>query len=206
MFRRSLVPTLLLTLLLASLPAIAQSAAPTFTLTASNVSLSTTGTGSIPYTVTAVNGYTGTVIVKCEAPTVPAGVSIPYCGTAPVVSYTLDPDPKVDPGYPVASGSFPLYGNIVPASLGFVAGHNPFLAIFFIIALLSGFTLRRHAARRLTLLTLPLFLAVLAALGCTSGCGSAPRGFTPGTYTYVVSATQSPVPLYLGANATVTIR
>jgi hypothetical protein len=204
MLRRSLAPTLLLTLLLASLPAIAQSAAPTFTITTSNVNLSTTGTGSIPYTVTAVNGYTGTVIIKCQTPIVPAGVSIPYCGTAPVVSYTLDPDPKVDPGYPVATGTFPLYGNtVVPASLGFVAGHNPVWAIFGIVALLSGFTLRRPTARRFTL---PLFLAVFGALCCTSGCGSAPRGFTPGTYTYVVSATQSPVPLYVGANATVTIR
>jgi hypothetical protein len=196
MLRRSLVPTLLLTLLFASLPAIAQSAAPTFTLTPSNATVSPTGTGSIPYTLSSVNGYVGTVIINCQAPIVPAGVYIPYCGTAPVVSYTLSANQ-------VVTGSFPLYGNtVVPASLGFITGHNPVLAVFFIIALLSGFTLRRHAARRLTL---PLFLAVLAALCCTSGCGSAPRSFTPGTYTYVVSATQSPVPLYLGANATVTI-
>jgi hypothetical protein len=201
MLRSSLArPTLLVTLLLASLPAIAQSPAPTFSITTSNVSLSTTGTGSIPYTVTAVNGYTGKVIVACQAPTVPAGVNIPYCGTAPVVSYTLDP--SVDPShYPAVSGSFPLYGN-GPVTAGFTATHNPMLAIFFIVALLSGLTLRRKAARRLTL---PLCLVVLGALSCTTGCGTIPHGFTPGTYTYVVSATQTPAPLYLGANATVTI-
>jgi hypothetical protein len=195
-------PTLLLTLLLASLPAIAQSANPTFTLTTSNVSLSTTGTGSIPYTVTAVNGYTGTVIVRCDTPTVPTGVSVPYCGGGPVVSYTLDPDPTVDPGYPVATGSFPLYGNSIIAPAGFMASDTPVLAVLFIIALLSGLTQRRKSARRLTL---PLFIGVLAGLSCTTGCGTVSHGFTPGTYTYVVTATQSPVPLALSANAVVTI-
>jgi hypothetical protein len=126
---------------------------------------------------------------------VPAGVSIPYCGNAPVVSYTLIADQ-------VVTGNFPLYGNGVTVPAGLIASRNPALAIFFIVALLSGLTLRRRSARRLTL---PLFLAVLAALSCTTGCGSTPKGFTPGTYTYVVGATQSPVPLYLGANATVTI-
>jgi hypothetical protein len=195
-------PTLLLTLLLACLPAIAQSANPTFTVTTSNVSLSTTGTGSIPYTVTAVNGYTGTVILRCEAPTVPAGVSVPYCGGGPVVSYTLDPDPTVDPGYPVATGSFPLYGNSVIVPAGFMASDSPVLAILFIIALLSGLTLRRHTARRLTL---PLLLAGLATLCCINGCGTVPHGFTPGAYTYVVTATQSPVPVSLSADAVVTV-
>jgi hypothetical protein len=188
-------PTLLLALLFAALPAIAQSSAPTFTITATNASLSTTGTGSIPYTLTSVDGYIGTIIVKCEVPIVPAGVSIPNCGNAPIVSYTLTADQ-------VVNGSFQLYGNTVVTPAGFSASRNPALAIFFIVALLTVLTLRRKAAHRLTL---PLFLVMLGALCCTTGCGSAPRGFTPGTYTYVVSATQSPVSLYLGTKATVTI-
>jgi hypothetical protein len=192
-------PTLPLTLLLATLPAIAQSPAPTFTLTTGNVSLSTTGTGSISYTLTAVNGYIGTIIVRCVAPTVPAGINIPYCGPNQVDTQTLA---QKDKNYPVYTGSFPLFGNSVTTPASFTASHNPLLAIFFIVALLSGLTLRRRTARRLTL---PLFLAVLAALSCTTGCGTTPHGFTPGAYTYVVSAIQSPVPLYLGANATVTI-
>jgi hypothetical protein len=195
MFHSSLArPTLLLTLLLATLPAIAQSPAPTFTLTTSNVTVPTTGTGSIPYTLSSTNGYIGTVVVKCTAPTVPAGVSIPYCGSAPIVSYSLTAGQ-------VVTGNFPLYGNTV-VPLGFMPSHNPALAIFFIVALLSGLTLRRKVARRLAL---PLFIIVLGALSFTTGCGSTSRGFTPGTYTYVVGATQSPVPLYLGANATVMI-
>jgi hypothetical protein len=196
MLRFSLArPTLLVALLFAGLTAVAQSPAPTFTITTSNVSLSPTGTGSIPYTLTSVNGYIGTVVLNCGAPVVPAGVRIPYCGSAPVVSYTLTANQ-------VVTGNFPLYGNVVTLPGGLIASHNPMLAIFFIVALLSGLTLRRHTARRLTL---PLFLAVLAALCCTTGCGNIPQGFTPGTYTYVVSATQSPVPLSLSANATVAI-
>lgn len=185
--------TLLPTLLLATLSATAQSAAPTFTIASSNVALSATGTGSVPYTLTSVNGYIGTVVLKCQAPTVPAGVNIPYCGNAPVVSYDLTANQ-------VVTGTFPLYGD--PTLLGSATGHNPALALFLALALLSGLTLRRHSARRLTL---PLFFAMLAALCCTTGCGTIPHGFTPGTYTYVVGATQSPVPLYLGANSTVTI-
>ncbi|HEY4010830.1 MAG TPA: hypothetical protein VGM11_11815, partial [Acidobacteriaceae bacterium] len=192
MFPSSLArPALLVAVLLATLPAIAQSSAPTFTLTTSNVSLSTNGTGSIPYTLTAVNGYIGTIILRCQAPTVAAGVNIPYCGGGPVVSSTLNPK---DTNYPVYTGSFPLYGNGVIVPSGIAVSRNPVVAIFFIVALLSGLSLRRKTARRLTL---PLFFAVLGALCCTTGCGSASQGFTPGTYKYVVSATQSPVPLYL---------
>jgi hypothetical protein len=195
MLRSSLARlTLLPALLLATLSATAQSSAPTFTITTSNVSVSTTGTGSIPYTLSSVNGYIGTIVLKCQAPTEPAGVNIPYCGTAPVVSYQLTANQ-------VVTGSFPLYGTVaVPA--GFMVSNNPAFAVLFIVALLSGLTLRRGTARRLTL---PLLLVALAALCCTTGCGSVPHGFTPGTYTYVVGATQSPVPLYVGANSTVTI-
>ena len=204
MSQRSLLrPILLLTLLLAGLPAIAQStsAAPTFTIATGN------GTGSIPYTLTSVSGYTGTVIVRCQAPTVAAGVNIPYCvvpSNAANCNPTISNPPPANictlAANQVFTSSFSLVGNSVSA--GFVASHNPALAIFFIVALLSGLTLRRHTARRLTL---PLMIAMLAALSCATGCGNHPQGFTPGTYTYVISATQSPVPLVTSANATVTI-
>ena len=207
-------PTLLLTLLLATLPAIAQSTSPTFTLTTSSATVSSTGAGtsSIPFTLTSVNGYTGTVTVNCVAPTVPAGVRVPYC-VIPTNATNCNPPPAPPLAPPppnvctltanqVFTGSFSLVGNTATVPAGFGVSHNPAIAIFFIVALLSGLTLRRRSARRLTL---PLFLVVLAGLSCTTGCGNVPSGFTPGTYTYVVSATQSPVPLYLGANATVTI-
>lgn len=203
MSRSSLArPILLLTLLLASLPAVAQSSAPAFTITTSTVSLSPTGTGSIPYTLTSVNGYIGTVVLQCAAPVVPAGVRIPYCvGPAPTPT---NPHPTTFAlaANQVVTGSFSLNDNNVAASAGFTASHNPALAILVIVALLSGLTLRRRTARRLTL---PLFLAVFATLSFTTGCGNIPHGFTPGTYTYVVSATQSPVPLSLSANTTVAI-
>jgi hypothetical protein len=201
--------TLLLTLLLVTVAGVAQSSAPTFTITTSNVSLSTTGTGSIPYTLTSVNGYIGKITVQCEAPTVPAGVSIPYC-VVPTNAANCDPTLSNPPPANICTltanqafaSSFSLIGNTAISPAGVSASQNPALAIFFVVALLSGLTLRRKAARRLTL---PLFLAVLAGLSCTTGCGTAYHGFTPGTYTYVITATQTPVSLQLGANATVTI-
>lgn len=213
MFRSSLARlTLLPTLLLATLSATAQSPAPTFTITTGNVTVSPTGTASVPYTLTSVNGYIGTVTVTCTSPTVAAGISVPYC-VVPPNSTNCNP-PPAPPAAPlppnvcdlnpnqVFTSSFSLIGNSATATAGFSANRNPALVIFLAFALLSGLTLRRHSARRLTL---PLFFIVLAALSCTTGCGAIPRGFTPGTYTYVVGATQSPVPLYVGANSTVTI-
>lgn len=195
-------PALLVTLLLATLPAIAQSAAPTFTIATSNTTVSTIGTGSIAYTLTSVNGYIGTVKVTCQAPNVAAGISIPYC--VPPAATQTDPYPTTFnlTANQIITGSFALNSTGDAATSSFLASRNPVLAIFFVVALLSGLTLRRHSARRLTL---PLFLAVLAALSCTLGCGKVSQGFTPGTYTYVIGATQSPVPLYIGANAAVAI-
>lgn len=206
-------PTLLLTLLLASLPAISQSAspAPTFSIATSTATVPATGTSSIPYTLTSVNGYTGTVVVTCTEPTVPAGVNIPYC-IVPSNAVNCNPDPTItNPPPPntcnlkanqAFTSNFSLIGNSVIVPAGLNASHNPLLAILLIVALLSGLTLRRKSARRLTL---PLCLVALAGLSCATGCGNHPQGFTPGTYTYVINATQSPVPLVTSAKATVTI-
>lgn len=145
-----------------------------------------------------MNGFTGSLVVSCSPPAVLPTVKIPTCGGGPIALYNLTPDR-------VINGTIELfpYGAPIPVAVSPVK--NPFLACLLTLALLAGLTLRRRSARRLTL---PLVLAALIPLSPMLGCGSSPRGFTPGTYTYVVSASQYPstTPLERGVNATVTIQ
>ena len=61
-----------------SLPA--HAAPPSFTISATNVTLPSSGDGSIPFVLTSVDGYVGTVAVSCPEVNAPAGARIPYCG------------------------------------------------------------------------------------------------------------------------------
>lgn len=192
--RRSLRPALLLiAAILAALPALAQS----YTISASNVTITTSGGGSIPFTLSSVKGFIGTIAIGCELPTVAAGVKIPSCGGGPVLTKTLTAGEVIN-----SSINLNSYGTVEP--VGFLLAGHPALTIVLAVALLAGLTLRRRSARRFTL---PLALLALAALSFLSGCGT-PGGFTPGTYTYTVTAAEfgSPAPLSQGANAIVTIR
>jgi hypothetical protein len=50
---------------------------PTFTITSGNVTMSASGT-SIPFTLTSVDGFSGSLAIQVSQPTVPAGVRLPY--------------------------------------------------------------------------------------------------------------------------------
>lgn len=175
----------------------AQSSAATFTISAGDASLTRTGSGSIPFTLTSVNGFAGSIVVGCDAPVVPAGVHIPTCGGGPVRLYTLAADQTL-------TGALTLnaYGAPVPAAIR--PANNPLLAVLFLVALLSGLRLRRRSARWLPL---ALLVAGIVPFSSILGCGTAPQGFTPGVYAYTVTAAlyRSPAPLERGVNATVTI-
>lgn len=188
---------LLSTLTFFTLPAVGQSTTGTFVISAGSIAITPTGSGAIPFTLTSVDGFSGSVMVQCEAPVVPAGVNIPICGGGPIRLYTLTSGQAL-------TGSIELYSDRVPVPASLAPSSNPAFAIFIAIALLSGLTVRRRSAHRLRL---PLLLAGLALVSCISGCGTGPQGFTPGTYTYTVTATQSGSvnPLTEGAHATVSI-
>src|SRR5580692_3603276 len=89
----------------------ARGATPSFTVTATNVTMSSSGsngTGSSRFTLTSVNGYTGTVGINCYPTNEPAGTKLPYCGgSLPPVGYTLTADAAV-------TGSLPFFNIPIP--------------------------------------------------------------------------------------------
>ena len=72
---------------LESLPA--HAATPSFTISATNVTMPSSGDGSIPFVLTSVDGYIGTVAVQCPEVNAPAGARIPYCGGGPAFAFDL---------------------------------------------------------------------------------------------------------------------
>jgi len=166
-----------------SLPA--HAATPSFTISATNVTLPSSGDGSIPFVLTSVDGYVGTVAVSCPEVNAPAGARIPYCGGGPVFAFSLTAEERV-------TGNLTLtpYGVPVPLAAG---------------ALLVGLTLRRK--RKVAWPPLALVLAcTLASLGEIAGCGSGTSGMTPGTYAYTITATDAKTNVVVSTTANVTVR
>jgi hypothetical protein len=181
----------------------AQPAKPDFVIAATNVTMTSagsTGTGSAAYTLTSLDGYTGTVQVACDPPNPPAGGKIPYCGGGPVrPPYTLTANQ-------VVTGSISLYNIAVPAlvSLPGRGGHRLAQGLALAGMLLFGFGFRRKAARWLTL---TLFaMGTLVVLGEISACGANNNNaVTPGTYAYTVIATDINTSVSSSATINVTV-
>lgn len=176
-------------------PALA--ATPYFTLTATNVTMSSSGssgTGSSSITLASVNGYTGSVQVVCTPPTLATSVKAPYCtnaggggGEVPVVPpYKLTANAAVTGT--IALYNFPLpCSNPCPVSLPHRGGHGLAAGLALAGALLLGFGFRRRATRWLSL-TL-LVAGALTGLGGISACGGNSDVVTSGTYAYTITAT-----------------
>ncbi len=192
-------PALLLLTLLAPSPTLAQTPAPDFTITGENITISRTGSGAIPYTLSSVNGFTGSVAVVCDPPPESLSVNIPVCGAGPVFAY------PVSSGQ-VIQGSFTLYSRGTPMPASAIATENPALAILLCLALLCPLALRRKQLSGW--LNLPVLLVAATLLAVSAGCGSGPQGYTPGTYSYLLTASQtgSQTPLQHSATATLTIQ
>lgn len=186
----------------------ALAATPSFTFTATNVTISSassSGSGSSSFTLTSVNGYTGTVGIICSGPTPPAGVNVPVCsfgGPAYQAIEALTSNQAVT-GTIVFLNSRPPC-NPCPVSLPHrrATGLAPGLALAG--ALLLGFGIRRRTGRWLTL---TLFaLGTLTGLAGISACGGGNNNaVTPGTYVYTLSAadTQSLKSVTASINVTV---
>jgi hypothetical protein len=167
---------------LESLPA--RAATPSFTISATNVTMPSSGDGSIPFVLTSVDGYIGTVAVQCPEVNAPAAARIPYCGGGPLFAFNLTANER-------SNGNLPLtpYGVPVPLAAG---------------AVLVGIALRR---RKIGWRTLTLVLAgTLACLGEVVGCGGGTSGMTPGTYTYTMTATDAKTNVVVSTTADVIVR
>jgi hypothetical protein len=170
-----------------------------FAITATNVTMPSSGLGVSQYTVSGIPAA-GTLTISC-AYSGPATVAkIPTCTYGPILAL------------PVPSGSqmgnvyFYPYGAVVPMGMHRMphrSGHLPAPALALVGALLLGFGFRRRARRWLTLVLLAA--GTLAGVEGISGCISG-NPMTPGTYQYTITATwESSGPAILGEQTTTTI-
>jgi hypothetical protein len=173
----------------------ALAATPDFTITATNVTMSSSsssGAGSTSFTLTSVNGYTGSVSVTCVPSNIPARVRVPVCGgSVPPPAYPLAANQVVTKTISLYNSPVPL-----PASLMHRKSHGLVTGLALSGVLLCGFGTPARARRWFTL---TLFaLCAFFALAGFSACGASNNYVTPGIYTYTVAATD------VSASATVT--
>jgi hypothetical protein len=187
----------------AQAPAVAP--APSFTISASNVTMPSSGMVAIPFTLTSVNGFAGSVAVLCVEPTVVGSINRgPYCDQGgPLMAYTLVADGTTTGSVTIVA----IKPNPVPlASKSSLIGHGRGASWALACALILGLGLKRKSVLRLSRIALAVFLLMgLAGFGIC-GCGGPPT-LTPGTYPFMLNATSvSTNPsLYASTTATVTV-
>lgn len=169
-------------------------AAPSYAISATNVTMPSSGGTSSPYTVTQVQ-FTGTLVVTCQYSGPTTVARIPTCYAPPVAlavtagqSYTgavtLDPWGVPIPVGARRPGRWPLGGLALTG------------------ALVLGIGLRRRRSGPMAMMVLALGLMAMGA------CSASPsNGMTPGTYVYTISAdNESGGVTPLGVAATTTIQ
>jgi hypothetical protein len=163
----------------------AQSATPGFTISASNATMPASGSGAIPFTLTSVNGFAGSVVVTCSPANQPAGSILPQCGDSPVVvPYTLTANGTTTGTLTLIASTPPCSGPC-PVKLVRPARRPGAVKLALAGVLLLGFGFRRRARQLRLMLLVVGILAGLAAVGCGSGSHTT---LTPGTFAYAVSA------------------
>jgi hypothetical protein len=189
----------------------AQPPAPTpgFTISASNITMSSSNT-SIPFTLTSVNGFTGSVAVSCTPPNPPAGVNEPECG-----NFGPATGPIVLTANGTATGAVallaykPLPTPTVSRLNHLGHGRGTSWALAGVLMLGLGSLRKRSRTKRSHLFThLSLAVGMLIGLTGITACGG-PETLTPGTYSYTLTATQVALPLppnpSVSTTATVTV-
>jgi hypothetical protein len=171
----------------------AQSATPSFTISASSATLPTSGTGSIPFTLTSVSSFAGYVGVSCGPANPPSGSILPQCnytGGGPAQPpYTLTANGTVAGSLNLVA-YIPPCSNPCPVKLLSPPRHRGAVNLALASVLLLGLSFRRRPARWLTLVLCAV--GILAGLAGVNACGAgAGKTLTPGTFAYTVSATQT---------------
>jgi hypothetical protein len=174
-----------------------QTATP-FTITATNVTMPSSGNGFSQFSVTNIP-QNGTMNISTSYVGTDTGARRPTCANTPPVVYQV----KAGGTLTGTIACYP-YGAAVPAGLpqgrrSSRAGVGLALAG----ALLLGCGFRRSARRWLALVSLAV--GALAGLAGISSCGGNPNAMTPGTYQLTISADNEGTVTPLGVLATTTI-
>ena len=202
----------LLVLVFGSDGAQAQAATPSFTITASNTTMPSNGLGSIPFTLTSVNGYAGGVLVDCTPPSPPPGANIPTCGAPePYGPGNLPLGVTLTAASPAVKQSIYIYA--LPASISASLnarlnrqGPEGTASWALAGALMLGFELRRRRRRWPAdlLLAVVMLIGLAGLVACASPFPSFPT-LTPGTYTYTVTAVGVGTSFSTSTEVTVTV-
>jgi hypothetical protein len=181
----------------------ALAATPTFSITASNVTMSAAGSNSVNFALISADGYSGTINVICDPTNEPVGATLPPCG---------EPSPIADPvvltltANGTVSGTFYLLTTFPQPCSGpcpirldrprrrFASG----LALAGALLVSFGLGFRRRVARWSLLMLLAF--GALAGLSGISACGAGGGTLTPGVWPYVIEAVGQD-----GTSASVTI-
>jgi hypothetical protein len=178
----------------------ARAAVPGFTLSASNVTMTNAAYTTIPFTLTSVDGFAGSIFVGCTPPNTAAGIKVPFCQNGPVAhTYTL-------PANGTATGEVDLYTyeDVVPGAVT-QNRRDRSRGVRWALAgvVMLGLGMRRK--RRLRSGCLLLAAGMLVGLTGISGCGSNRPTLTPGTYAYTLTATEQ-VSLPPGPTSSITVQ
>lgn len=161
---------------------------PSFTISATNITMATSD-ATIPFTLTSLNGYAGTVTVTCAPPSVSAGVSLPYCGGGAAgggQTVTLKANAAASGGMSLHTQPYPVAARV------HLLGHAADAVWAFAGVFLLGFGFCRRRMRGLSMLLLAF--GMIAGLTGLTGCGAGrnnPNDLTPGVYTFTLTATDT---------------
>ncbi len=182
--------------LLALIPTLAHAATP-FNIAATDVAMSTRGTGQTSYTVTAIPS-SGSLLIACQYSGPTTTAHLPVCEFGPLISWQVTAGQTL-----TGSITFYPYGTIVP---GTASAHRPSPAVPVLFAgLLAAAILFR---RRLPAAGLRAILAAagVASLAALSACGGGSGPTTPGTYAFTIAANNEANPIApVGQGVTTTI-
>lgn len=178
-------------------------ASSAFAITATNVTMPTTGLGFTQYSVSGIP-MAGTLSVSCQYAGTNPAAKVPICNYGPVRA----PAPVVAGQTVTGSIDFYPYGSAIPARLE-ERNHAPMVGMPLALGLLLGLGLLRRTRRGVVLTVLP-GLAVLAVTAGLSGCGgnSNLNTMNPGTYQYTILADNESggvTPLGAAASTTITV-
>jgi hypothetical protein len=173
--------------------------APVFAVTATNVTMPSTGNGSSQYTVTAIPS-TGTLVVTCQYAGATTTAKIPNCSYGPLVAIPVTAGQTV-----TGTVYFYPYNSVVPLGQHRTrpgTSHVPAGGLALAGALLLGLGFRRRGWRWLSLC---VFAAGALSVAGITACGNS-NGMTPGTYPYTISADNEANPMTpLGQGVSTTI-
>ena len=178
----ALLPVILLTSL--ALLAVRDASAatkPGFNITASNVSVSDTGSGSSTYTATSLDGFTGQVAVSCFAPQVDGLLVIPNCDV-PAQIVTVPVNGSVSGKIPFTPPS-----NVTARNEGGSKPHSTGPLAAGAIAMI-GFAAARRRRWNRTLAPLLLVAALFAGISATGCGGHGGLAMSHGTFGYSIQA------------------